>query len=145
MKEFKLFMNEYIIIANVLLFLCYNQSNMLMFRLIFIAACLFLLINSLTTPIISIDIVIFNILFVIINAHFAKPLIMKMVPPNFSKEQKKLHINYFNNFMQPTELSNLLIAHSRKHYKVPTKLIKSGNEFHRFSLLQVLVKIVVLN
>ncbi len=128
-KQFEPILNEYILIANILLFLCYIQSNLLMFRLMFISACLFLILNSLNTPVISIDNVIFCILFTMINVYLAIPLIKKIIPPNFSKEQKEMYQNHFNGYLLPIDLKKLFDISRRKIYRVSTKIIRSGNEF----------------
>jgi hypothetical protein len=100
-----------------------------MFRLLFISACLFLLIFSLSLPVISIDSVIFNLLFTFINIYLAIPLVKNIIPPNFTKEQKEIFKNHFRNYLTPIELNLLLTAHRRKIYKVTTNIVRSGNEF----------------
>lgn len=129
MKEIRLFMNEYMFLANVLLFLCYLQSNLLMFRLLFTGACLFLLIFSLSGDIISIDTVIFNLLFVIINIKLAIPIIKNLAPPKFTHEQKEIFKNHFRNYLTPIELNVLLKSQRRKIFRVSTPILKKGNEF----------------
>jgi hypothetical protein len=129
MKEIKLFMNEYMFIANLLLFLCYLQTNLLMFRLLFIAACLFFLIFSLTGPVISIDTVIFNISFTIINVILSTSLIKNIVPPQFTNEQKEIFREHFKNYVSPIELNALLKSGRRKIFRVTSNVIKLGNEF----------------
>jgi len=129
MKEIRYFMNEYIFMANSILLFCYLQTNLLMFRLLFIAACIFFTINALSLPTISIDIVIFNILFTFINIFLVTPLIKNLAPPNFTKEQKEIYENHFRNYLTPMELSKLLFYHRRRIYRVTTPIVKAGNEF----------------
>ena len=129
MKEIKFFMNEYLFIANLLLFLCYLQSNLIMFRLLFIASCIFFLIFSLTGDTVSLDTVIFNFLFTIINVIFVVPLIKRLVPPHFSKEQKDIFREHFRNYLSPIELNVLLSTSRRKIFRVTSQIIKFGNEF----------------
>ena len=129
MKEIKYFMNEYIFMANAILFLCYLQTNLLMFRLLFIAACIFFTINALSLPVISIDAVIFNILFTFINIYLAAQLIKNLAPPNFTKEQKEIYEQHFRNYLTPMEFSKLLFYHRRRIYRVSTPIVKCGNEF----------------
>jgi hypothetical protein len=122
-------MNEYLFIANLLLFLCYMQSNLIMFRLLFISSCVFFLIFSLTGDTISLDTVIFNFLFTIINTILVLPLIKRLVPPHFSKEQKEIFKSHFRNYLSPIELNVLLSSARRKIYRVTTKVVKLGNDF----------------
>lgn len=129
MKEIKLFMNEYMFLANFLLFLCYLQTNLLMFRLLFIAACLFFLIFSLTGPVISIDTVIFNILFTLINVILSTSLVKNIIPPQFTNEQKEIFREHFKNYLSPIELNLLLKSGRRKIFRVTSNVIKLGNEF----------------
>jgi hypothetical protein len=129
MKEIKIFMNEYLFIANLLLFLCYMQSNLIMFRLLFISSCIFFLIFSLTGETISLDTVIFNFLFTIINTILVIPLIKRLVPPEFTKEQKEIFRSHFRNYLSPIELNVLLTSARRKIYRVTTKVVKLGNDF----------------
>jgi hypothetical protein len=129
MKEIRYFMNEYIFVANSILLFCYMQTNLVMFRLLFIAACIFLTIDALSVPIISIDMVLFNMLFTFINIYLVTPLIKNLAPPNFSKEQKEIYENHFRNYLTPMELSKLLFYHRRRIFRVTTPIVKAGNEF----------------
>lgn len=129
MKEIKYFNNEYIFIANCLLLISYLQSNMLVFRLFFIAACIFFVIFSLTTPVVAIDGVIFNILFTLMNIILSIPLIKNLIPPNLNPEQKEIFRNHFKNYLIPIELDHLLKKGRRRIYRVSTGMIKVKNEF----------------
>jgi hypothetical protein len=109
--------------------LCYIQSNILMFRLLFIAACIFFTIFSITSPIIKIDLVIFNILFTLINIYLSIPLIKNLVPPEFTKEQKEMYKHHFRHYLSPVELHILLSHHKRRIFRVNSSVVKFGNEF----------------
>lgn len=129
MKTIAYFFNEYIFIANCLMLMCYIQSNMLMLRLLFIAANLFFLIFSLTVPVINLDAVLFNVGFLVVNLTLSIPLVKNLIPPHFTKEQKEIYRNHFRNYLSPIETFVLFSFVRRKICRVSSTIEKMGNEF----------------
>jgi hypothetical protein len=129
MKEVYFFSNEYILIANLLLLFSYIQTNILILRLVFVAAYIFFFIFALTLPTINIDNVIFSLLFCFINIYLSIPLISSLVPPEFNQEQRDIYANHFKDYITPRELKELLQVGKRKVYRVNSCLFKPGHEF----------------
>jgi hypothetical protein len=100
-----------------------------MFRLLFLSANLFLLIFSVSLPVISIDSVLFNIAFIFTNIYLTIPLVKNIIPPKFSIEQKEIFKNHFKNYLKPIELEFLLSTYRRRIYRVTTNIVRKGNEF----------------
>jgi hypothetical protein len=129
MKEISFFTNEYLLIANLLLLFSYLQTNMLILRLIFVAAYIFFFIFFLTLDVISLDNVIFSLLFCFLNIYLSIPLISSLVPPDFNTEQREIYAHHFKDYITPRELHELLQVGKRKVYKVNSCLFKAGHEF----------------
>jgi hypothetical protein len=129
MKEISFFTNEYIFIANMLLLFSYLQTNMLILRLVFVAAYIFFTIFFLTLPSIAIDNVFFSVLFCFLNIYLSIPLISLLVPPDFNQEQREIYTNHFKDYITPRELYELYQVGKRKVYKVNSCLFKAGHEF----------------
>jgi hypothetical protein len=138
MKECHLLTNEYYSLANILLLLSYIQTNMLILRLVFIAAYIFFLLFSLTLPEVSVDGILFSIFFCFVNAYLSVPLINAQIPPEFNQEEKEIFINHFRNHLTPKELEEFLKVGKRRVYRVNSCLFKTG---HEFSSLFFIVKL----
>ena len=102
---------------------------MLLLRLILIAAALFLLFFALKLPVLYVDAIIFDLLFIIINAFLSFKLVTRLIPPQFNNEQKLLFNDYFGKILKPLEFKRLLKYHRRRVYRVNTNVITKGNCF----------------
>lgn len=100
-----------------------------MLRLILISAVLFLLFFVLKLPVLYLDAILFDILFIIINAFLSFKLISRLIPPKFTDEQRRIYNEYFCKILKPLEFKRLLKYHRRRVYRVNTMAITKGNCF----------------
>lgn len=90
---------------------------------------MFLLFFVFKLPILYLDVIIFDLLFIIINAFLSFKLISRLIPPNFTYEQKKIYNEYFCKILKPLEFKRLLKYHRRRVFRVNTNVVSRGNCF----------------
>jgi hypothetical protein len=129
------FTNEYLFLANLLLFIGCLQTEVLLLRLLFIAAYTFFIIFYLTLGGSSLDSFLFSILFLIINIYLTIPIINSIIPPDFNPEDKEMYINQFINYLTKRELEEFLKIGKRKVFRVSSNLVKMGHEFSTIYLI----------
>ena len=121
--------NTLFLVYLILTQLSFVQKELLLLRLILISAVLFLLFFALKLPVLYFDVIVFDLLFIIINAYLSFKLIARLIPPHFTTEQKQIYNQYFSKILRPIEFKRLLKYHRRKVYRVNTNVITKGNCF----------------
>lgn len=121
--------NQYFLIAQVLNLASYSQSNFLILRLIFIGSSLFFVIFVVTSHPLTIDILLFNLTFFIINIWRSIPLLTDLVPPKLIPELEDMYNKYFFRFMRKQEFKILFASASRQVFKISCSIVKPGNGF----------------
>jgi hypothetical protein len=100
-----------------------------MLRLILISATLFSTFMGWRYPTIYLDVQTFNLIFIILNGYLSFKLIMKLIPPKFSSEERKLYNRYFSRYFRPNEYRKLLDYSRRRVYRVNSTIVNTGNGF----------------
>jgi hypothetical protein len=80
-------------------------------------------------PTIFLDCQIFNLIFIVLNGYFSFKLIIKLIPPEFSTEERRLYNKYFSRYFKPHEFRKLADVARRRVYRVSSNLINQGNGF----------------
>jgi hypothetical protein len=130
--------NQYFLIAQVLNLASYSQSNFLILRLIFIGSSLFFCIFTITSHPLTIDILLFNLTFFIINIWRSIPLLKELVPPNLMPELEDMYNKYFYKFMRKQEFKILFASASRQVFKISCSIVKPGNGFSSLFFLPLI-------
>jgi hypothetical protein len=100
-----------------------------MLRLILISATLFFIFMGLRYPTVFLDVMIFNVVFIFINAYLSYKLVSKLIPPKFTHEERKLYNRYFSRYMKPDEYRKLIDHCRRRVYRVNSEIVQQGNSF----------------
>jgi hypothetical protein len=79
--------------------------------------------------IIFLDSIFFSILFIIINAYRSFKLFIKLIPPSFTSEEKKLYNRYFSKYFKLNEYRKLIDCARRRVYRINSTVTNTGNEF----------------
>ena len=80
-------------------------------------------------PVLYLDAIVFDCLFIVINAFLSFKLISRLIPPKFTDEQKNIYNDYFCKILKPLEFKRLLKFHRRRVYRVNSNVINKGNCF----------------
>jgi len=80
-------------------------------------------------PVLYLDVIIFDSLFIVINAFLSFKLISRLIPPKFTDEQKRIYNEYFCKILRPLEFKRLLKYHRRRVFRVNTNVTAKGNCF----------------
>lgn len=123
------FSNQYLNIANILLFLSFLQRNQLMFRLIIISSTVFYLIQCFIYDIVFIDTVTFQVCFIVINSYSAYQIFSNIIPPELDKEGLFVYQNVFSKYFSKSQYNYLYQICKRRVYRVNSPIALTGNGF----------------
>ena len=145
MVEIIFLADSYMFLANILFMVkiimikqySYMQNQLLMLRLILISAFIFTSFMGLRYPTIFLDCQIFNLIFIVLNGYFSFKLIIKLIPPEFSTEERRLYNKYFSRYFKPHEFRKLADVARRRVYRVSSNLINQGNGFSSLFYFQL--------
>lgn len=139
MVEYTYLSDSYLFISNLLFLLSYCQKQLLLLRLTLVSATAFWMMMGLRYPVAFYDVIIFNVIFIIINLYLSFKMIIKLVPPKFSPEERKLYNQYFSKCFKPNEFKKLMECSRRKVYKVNTNVITQNTSFYALILIVDLI------
>lgn len=123
-------MNQYFFIAQVFNLLSYAQSNFLFLRILFLGSAFFYIVFAATLDVVVLDMILFNIVFLLINVWMAIGLFVELIPPKLTKEEEDMYYSYFSKYMTKQQMKLLFSVSSRQVYTVSSTLIKPGNGFN---------------
>lgn len=123
------FSNQYLNIANILLFLSFLQRNQLMFRLIIISSTVFYLTQCFIYDIVFIDTVTFQICFIVINSYSAFQIFSNIIPPELDKEGLYVYQNVFSKYFSKSQYNYIYQICKRRVYRVNSPIALTGNGF----------------
>eukprot|EP00742_Colponemidia_sp_Colp-10_P004889 GILJ01005222.1.p1 GENE.GILJ01005222.1~~GILJ01005222.1.p1 ORF type:complete len:290 (+),score=38.22 GILJ01005222.1:81-872(+) len=124
-------------IAQCFLLLSYVQVNILFLRVVLCFGSLFFAIwCGVSLPGISVDGVVYNVIFGFINFVQAIFLAREMLPIKFTPEQQQMYKTLFGSFLTPYQFK-LLLNHGRRRKirKLNSVLSQEGNPFSMIALV----------